>query len=269
MSPTSARSAANTAQHSTIFRGLARAGFVVLGVLHVFIGAIAISVAVGAGGGEADQSGALSQVAKLPLGFALLWAMAIGMAALGIFEIVQVVLERDPDAKKKWGKRIKNGGSAIAYLTIAATSAVFAVGGRTDSESSSEGLTAGLLSTPGGVFVVVLIGGVTFGIGVGFVVSGIRRTFEKNLVLPSGKRGTTVSTLGAIGYVAKGIAIGVVGVLFVVAAFAHDPETAGGLDGALKALTELAFGDVILWVVGAGLIVYGLFCFTRAKYAKL
>lgn len=269
MAPPSARSAAASAQHSTTFRVLARAGFVVLGVLHVFIGSIAISVAVGAGSGEADQSGALTQVAELPLGFALLWAMAIGMAALGIWQGVDAVLERDPDATSRWSKRVKNIGTAIAYFSIAATAMIFALGGRTDSEQSSEGLTHGLLATPGGVFVVVAIGLVVLGIGVGFVVSGIRRSFEKTLSLPAGRPGRFVAALGAVGYIAKGLSIGMIGVLFVVAAFAHDAEAAGGLDGALKALTELPFGAVILWFVGVGLIVYGAYCFARAKYAKL
>ena len=72
-----------------------------------------------------------------------------------------------------------------------------------------------------------------------------------------------------VGYVAKGVAIAVVGVLFVVAAVTHDPEKAGGLDAALKSLAALPFGQVILWIVGAGLVVYGVYCFARARYARL
>ena len=72
-----------------------------------------------------------------------------------------------------------------------------------------------------------------------------------------------------MGYVAKGIAIAVVGVLFVAAAVTADPEKAGGLDAALKSLAALPFGTVILWLVGAGLIIYGVFCFARARYARM
>ena len=43
----------------------------------------------------------------------------------------------------------------------------------------------------------------------------------------------------------------------------HDPEKAGGLDAALKSLAALPFGQVILWIVGAGLVVYGVYCFAR------
>ena len=86
---------------------------------------------------------------------------------------------------------------------------------------------------------LVLVGLVILGVGVAFVVRGIRRDFEKQLSLPAGKLGDGIRTLGIVGYVAKGIAIAVVGVLFVVAAVTHDPEKAGGLDAALKSLAAL------------------------------
>nr|BFF10109.1 hypothetical protein GCM10025699_14120 [Microbacterium flavescens] len=41
------------------------------------------------------------------------------------------------------------------------------------------------------------------------------------------------------------------------------------MDAAIHTLAQLPFGAVILWVVGIGLIVYGLFCFARARYARM
>lgn len=67
-----------------------------------------------------------------------------------------------------------------------------------------------------------------------------------------------------VSYVAKGIAIAVSGVLFLVAALTHDSETAGGLDSAVRTLAVLPLGPLLLWVVGVGLILYALFCFSRA-----
>ena len=78
-----------------------------------------------------------------------------------------------------------------------------------------------------------------------------------------------IVTFGIVGYIAKGIAVAVAGVLFVVAAVTHDPQKAGGLDAALHTLAELPLGAVILWVVAAGLIIYGVFCFARARYARM
>ena len=75
--------------------------------------------------------------------------------------------------------------------------------------------------------------------------------------------------VGTAGYVATGIAIGIVGSLFVVAAVTADPSEAAGLDGALKSLTGLPFGVALLAVVAVGLILFGLYCFARARLARL
>ena len=270
MNPNNAQAAASATQNSSTFRLLARVGYIVLGLLHVIIGAIAISIAVGAGGGEADQSGALEQVERAPFGVVALWIIVVGLVALGIWQLVEgLTAKNETDPKKKWGHRVKAFGTAIAYLAIAATALVSALGGRSSSSQSTKSFSATLLATPGGVVLLVLIGLVVAGVGVAFVVRGIRRDFEEQLSLPMGAVGDGVRTLGVVGYIAKGIAIAVVGVLFVVAAVTADPDAAGGLDSALKSLAQLPFGQVILWSVGAGLVVYGVYCFARAKYARL
>ena len=90
---TTPKSAARAAQDSTAFRVIARIGYVVLGILHIVIGVIAISIATG-GGGEADQGGALEQIQKTPAGVFLLWTIVIGLAALATGSR----LARQPDA---------------------------------------------------------------------------------------------------------------------------------------------------------------------------
>ncbi|WP_203581335.1 DUF1206 domain-containing protein [Microbacterium hibisci] len=265
---TTAKSAARAAQESPVFRTIARIGYVVLGVLHIVIGVIAISVAMG-GGGEADQGGAMETIRDTPAGVFLLWAIAIGLVALAAWQIAEAFLERDPDSKKKWGHRIKYIGTALVYIAIAITAVVYAMGGSSDSSESTQTFSAQLMSTPGGIVLLVIVGLGVLGIGIAFIVRGFTRAFEKHLDLPTGVARKGIVTFGIVGYVAKGIAVGVTGVLFVVAAFTHDAEAAGGLDAALHTLAALPFGPVILWVVAAGLIIYGLFCFARARYARM
>lgn len=265
---TNAKSAAQAAQDSTVFRTIARIGYVVLGLVHIVIGALAISITAG-GGDNADQGGAMEQIRQIPLGVLLLWVIAIGLAALAAWQIAEAIVERDPDSKKKWGHRVKFVGTAVAYIAIAVTALVYALGGRSDSSQSSQTLSARLLATPWGVALLVLTGLVVLAIGVAFVVRGFTRAFEKHLDLPAGKARQGIVVFGVVGYVAKGVAVAVTGVLFVVAALTHDPEAAGGLDAALHTLAGLPLGPLILWVVGAGLSVYGLFCFARARYARM
>lgn len=265
----SASAAADKAQDSTAFRVAARIGYVVLGLLHLLIGVIAISIATGSGGESADQSGALGQVAQAPAGMLLLWVIVIGLAALAVWQVAEAVAERDPDAKKRWAHRAKDVGTAVAYGAIAVTAFTVVAGGRSDSGEQTRTLSAQLMATPAGVVLLVIIGLAVAVIGVAFVVRGVTKAFMKNISSPGGTAGRGIRTFGMVGYIAKGIAVGVAGILFLVAAFAHDPNAAGGLDAALRSLAGLPFGQIVLWLVGAGLVVYGLFCFARARYARM
>ena len=246
---------------------MARTGFAVNGLLHLLIGGIALGVAFGSGG-EADQSGALSGLASTPGGTFVLWVVTLGLWALGLFQLLETVLVRGTD-KDAWVERAKEGGKAIAYLAIGFSAFSVANGGGSSGSGQTQGLTATLLATPGGVFVVVLLGLGVLAVGVYFVVKGVRKKFLEDITVPAGKPGRTVTMLGRVGYIATGVAIAVVGILFCVAAFTSDASEATGLDGALKALTELPFGVVLLVIVSLGLIAYGIYCFARARYARL
>lgn len=241
----------------------------VSGLLHGAIGAIAISVAIGAGGGEADQFGALSNLAGAPGGAAILWVMVVGLLALGLWQIIQIFVVVGPDPKRKWAHRIGEFGKAVAYLAIAAITFSFASGGSTSSASSTKDFSATLLSAPGGVILLVIVGLAVFGIGGYFVFKGAARKFTDDITVPSRTAGRVVIMLGVVGYLAKGVALCVVGILFVIAAVTADPSKATGLDGALKSLATLPFGVVILIVVGCGLIAYGVYCCARARLARL
>lgn len=266
-SASSARSAASRLQDNRAFQLMARAGFAVNGLLHILIGGIALGVAFGSGG-SADSGGALSQLASTPGGVFVLWVVTIGLWALGLFQVLEAFLVRGTD-KDAWVDRAKEGGKAVAYLAIGFSAFGVARGGSSDSAGQAQGVTAQLLATPGGVFLVVILGLGVIAIGVYFIVKGYRKKFLEDVDLPAGKTGHTVTTLARIGYIAKGIAIVVVGILFCAAAITSDASEATGLDGALKTLVELPLGVVILTVIALGLIGYGVYCFARARYARL
>ncbi|MGV8886002.1 MAG: DUF1206 domain-containing protein [Microbacteriaceae bacterium] len=263
-----ATAAARSSRSSTPLHFLARAGFAVNGLVNAVIGVIAISIAV-RGGGSADQSGAFSAIAANPGGLIALWAIAIVIAALGIWFVFGAFLVHEDDTKKRVAKIAVAAGKGLTYLALASAAVSFAVGAGKDSSQQSETLTATLLATPGGVILIVLIGLVLCGIGAYMVHKGVTRGFEEDIVMPSGTAATGVRGLGIAGYVARGIALFMVGVLFVVAAFTSDADKASGLDGALKALAQLPFGQIILVVVGLGFIAYGVYSVARAKLAKL
>ena len=269
MTSDAADKVARTAQNSKVVEMLARGGYAVSGVLHGLIGALAISVAIGSASGSADQTGALAQVASTPGGVFLLWFLVVGLFGLGLWQIAEGILVPSPDPKKRWARRIAELGKAAAYIALALTALTFAMGGSSDSARTTQTFVAELLTRPGGLFLVAAIGVLVLAIGIYFFAKGLRKKFLEDIDRPTGKVGDAVTRLGVAGYIAKGIALAVVGILFVIAAFTLDSSKATGLDGALKALAALPFGQVILVAIGLGLIAFGLYLFARARYARL
>ena len=265
---TSARRAASTFSDSSTVRVLARTGYAASGLVHLLLGYLAIRVAFNQQG-ETDQSGALGEVAKLPGGVFVLWAAVVGLFALGLWLIVEAALGIGSSSKKRWVRSVASGGKAVAYIALGITAMTFAQGGSSSSGESTQEASAAILSLPGGPFLLGAVGAAAAGIGAYFIHKGVTRGFEDDLDVPAGRAAKAVPVLGTVGYVAKGVAIIVVGILFAVAAVKVDPDDSTGLDGALKSLASLPFGMVILIAVGLGLIAYGVYTFVRARYARL
>lgn len=262
----SARSTASRAQNTPVVRTLARAGFAVNGLLNVLIGLLALGV-VG-GGEDAGPGGALAGVAAAPGGLVLIVVIVVGLAALGVWQFASAALERDPDRRRRWMSRAKLIGKGVAYLVLAAIGVRVALEG-SGGGGAEEDLTARALATPGGVVLIVLIGLGTIAVGGYLVVKGVTQRFLDDLDAPSGTLGTATIVLGTVGYVARGIAFGVIGVLFVVAAVSSDSARAGGLDDALATLRTLPFGPMLLVVVALGFVAFGVYSGVRARYARL
>ena len=66
-----------------------------------------------------------------------------------------------------------------------------------------------------------------------------------------------IEGIGRVGYVAKGIAFALVGVLLWQAAHSADVSTATGLDGALAAIAGVAAGPWLLTAVAVGFAAFG------------
>lgn len=241
---------------------LARVGNVAIGVIHILIGAIALAVASG-GGGSADQSGALEKLVAAPGGLFAVWVIVIGLIALALWQILQTIVAHSA------GRRVSEIAKGVVYLVLGITAISIASGNGHNSSSSEKSGSAKLLALPGGVFVLGAIGLAIVAVGVGFMVNGITHRFERGLRLPPNRLAEVTTILGRVGYVAKGIALIIVGGLVVTAAITYDPGKAGGLDSSLKALVQVPFGVVLLILIALGLIAYGVFWCVRAFAVRL
>jgi len=121
----------------------------------------------------------------------------------------------------------------------------------------------------GGVALLIAMGLGISTVGVAMIVRRASRRFLKRITVPRGTLGKVLTALGVVGCCAEGGALIVVGSLFWIAAATLDPMRASGLDGALRALAGMPFGEFILVIVGIGFISNGLYSEFRARYARL
>lgn len=267
-----AERATDQAQRSRGLQVGARAGYVAYGLVYLLIGWLALRLAWGDREGSADATGALHTLAKQPLGRALLVVVAIGLLALAVWQGFEAAVGcRQYDDSKRTRKRIAAGGKAIAFAAIGVSALKVTAGAGASSTKSEQKAASGVLALPGGQVLVLVGAAVIVVIGVVTVVQGIKRSFEEQLDTGAMSPGTrsTVSTIGMIGYAARGVAFVLIGVLLGYAAVTADPKKANGLDGALHTVLGQPFGRYLLTVVAIGLAAAGVFAFAQARYQKL
>ena len=269
-------SSAGRAGDSDALEHLARIGLIAYGVVHLLVAWLALQLAWGGGGESADQSGAMSTLAEQPFGKPLLWVVAVGLIALALWQLAEVLRHRaglraTGDAKKKAVKKIvKSVAKTVVYLFLAVTAIRFATGGGQSSSDQQQQTVAGVFGWPAGRFLVGVAALVVIGVGVHHVRKGLTKHFMKEIdttEAPAGQR-RVIERLGQVGYPAKGVALALVGGLIGWAAITFDPEKAGGLDGALRTLLDAPFGKVLLTLVAVGIAAFGVFCFFRARFPE-
>jgi hypothetical protein len=268
-----ARSAGRDAASSHALQWLARGGLVARGAIYILIGLLAVQIAFGSSGKQADTAGALHTVASHPGGIIVLWLLAVGFAGLTIWRSAEAAYGQPGPGGRKAGKRLGSLARAILYAFICGSivSFILGTGGATSSNTQSKDGTARLMAHGGGRMLVALIGiGLAAG-GVALAVYGIREKFAKHLHMTQMSRRTAkvVKTLGVVGYLARGVVFGVAGVFLIDAAVSFNSQKAQGIDGSLLKLATTPLGPGLLVTVALGLMIFGLYSCCEARWREV
>jgi hypothetical protein len=246
----------------------ARPGLVAYGLVHLVIGWLALQLAFGDRQGSASGSGAVRELAQQPFGEVVVWLIAVGMALLVLWQLLDAVAgHRALKDTARLRKRIGSAGKAVVYGYIAVSALLVATGSGSGG-GGTDSTTARVMNLPAGQLLVGLVGAVIVGIGCYLVWKGLTEGFREDLT-GEGRRGTTgkaIVWLGKAGYAAKGVAMGIVGVLIAYAAITHQPKHSAGLDQALQQLLDQPFGSTLLTAIAVGIGCFGLFCFAHARH---
>lgn len=252
---------------------LARVGLVAYGVVHLLLGWLALQIAWGLSGREsADTSGAMKTLADQPFGQVLLWLVAVGLAALALWQASAVIWGyRNLEGAKRVRKQVTSGAKAVIFAALGYSAGAAALGAGSSSAQSQQQATSGVLGWPGGRVIVIVAGLVIIGVGVAAIVKGVKKSFAEEIDTSplSPTLRTAVARLGQMGYIAKGLALGVVGGLLSYATLTFDPQKAQGLDGAMQTILAQPFGRFLLTAVALGFAAFGLFAILQSRYRRM
>ena len=264
---------AEQAGDSKALEVLARVGLVAYGVVHLLVGWLALQIAWGlARSDSADTSGAMKTLADQPFGQVLLWLVAVGLAALALWQASAVIWGyRNLEGAERVRKQITSSAKAVVFAALGYSAGAAALGAGSSSSQSQQQATSGVLGWPGGRVIVIVAGLVIIGVGVASIVKGVKKSFAEEIDTSplSPTLRTAAARLGQVGYIAKGLALGVVGGLLSYATLTFDPQKAQGLDGAMQTILAQPFGRFLLTAVALGFAAFGLFAILQSRYRRM
>jgi Na+/proline symporter len=248
-----------------------RVGFTARGAVYVLVGGLAFLAAVD-GGTAPGTKGALENLLGGPWGTVLLAAIGIGLFCYAAWRglCAMMDLESRGDDAKGWAARTGQIASGIAHLGLAvfAVSLVWGSGGGGSGGGqgggSTEHWTAMLMQQPFGRWLVGILGAVVIGAGAYQFYKAHKEKYKE--FMAATRTTERLSKVLKYGLDAHGVVIGIIGGFLIWAALSANPNRAGGVGQVLDTIRYATFGQILLGLMGLGLISFAVYCFVEARY---
>ncbi len=250
---------------------LARIGYAAKALLYATVGILAAEAALGRGGRTTDLGGALREVLRAPFGQALLLVIALGLAGYAVWRLVDAVTDAEGKGGDAKGvaRRLGSAVRGLAYGALAVAAFNLATGSGNGGGERSEELARGALKLPGGEWLLWIAAGAALAYGGYQLYRAYTAKLGSQLDLGAVSAGVGRWVIGVsrAGLAARGVVLGLIGVLLVRAASQRDPEEAGGLRESLEMLSGM--GRWPLVVVALGLVAYAVYELLNARYRRI
>ena len=279
--PASLSKAAQTVKNSKkedVVEKIAQAGYVAKGVLYVIIGVLSLRAAIGFGGDIKGSKGAIEFLATQPFGEVLLVLMALGLACYAAWRVVKVISgpakkgEGKEEEAKALGKRVGYGISALTHAALCVFVVSLLVG--TSSEGGSGDVAQKMgeaMTTWWGPWVVGLVGvGLAIASAVQFKHAwspDIREKLDTTDLEPDTQ--TWIERVYRVGAVARGVVFAILSFFILRAAYYSSSSEVTSSEDALKEIFSLPYGEILLGLVSAGLLCYGVGCLIKGRYRSV
>ena len=271
-----ARSAKSSFEYTEWKEKLARIGHAAKGAVYGIAGVLTLLAAFNMGGQKAGKSQVIDFLEKQPFGQVLVILMAIGLACYAFYRFVQVAGKSEKlEQKSEWKRKVMKAGffiSGVIYLGFAVYAVMQVVGSSgSGSGSSKQGVISSMLQHTWGVVLIYIASAL-------LLIKAVYQFIKvKNKEYYEGVRGMNVGVqkaksivkkAGAIGFIARGILIGITAYFFFQAANNHDASQVKGTSGAFSFLQESSSGPWLMAAVAIGLIGYAVYMIVVSRYKE-
>lgn len=249
----------------------ARIGYAARGLVYLSAGLLAFRAA-GAGGEAKGLIGAMQPIAAAPMGKLWLILIAGGLGCFALWRAIQAILDPDREGREPKGlaKRAGQGLSALVYagLSLSLLQLIDEVGELAQAdERKADAQARVLLGLPFGELLLMALGIGLLAAAAANALHGLSGRFQSGLDCNPRLR-RLAQPVGRAGYLARGAAFALMGVFVLRAGMQGQAAASRGMGGALEALERQPGGGLLLALVGAGLLAFGLFGLLEARYRR-
>jgi hypothetical protein len=256
------------------FQWFARAGLIARAVVYVVLGVLILEIAIkGRPSARADSLGSFAEIARQPAGVEVLALLAIGLVAYAIWRFAEAA-SRTPQGQETSGwTRVGWMAAGFVYLVLCLNVVRLVAGTRPNEgpEQHPSSFAGSVLRLPLGPELLGLIAAAGVVGGIYLMVWGVRHDYGN--AWQTRKMTPRLVGLGRwsgiVGNGARAVAVLLVASSFLVSAFSDDPDRAKSLDLALQALAGRPVGVIVLVLVGAGFLSFGLHSLVEARLRRV
>lgn len=247
-------------------------GYVAKGAVYAITGVLAFLAAFNMGGEKAGKLQVIDFLEKQPFGKGLLALIGLGLVCYAIWRFVQSV--QDPEGIGTDGKgvvkRISFFISGLVYLGLG----IFAIVDIFREPSGSGSGGSSFLSGETGKYTFIAVGIALAGKGIYQFIKAYKGDFLKKFKIQSlaeGSKRNFIKNMGYAGLISRGVLTCVVAYFFLKAGFnlgGSGSDEMKGTSEAFSFIQKNSSGPWLLGLVAAGLVCYGIYMFTMARYRQ-
>jgi hypothetical protein len=244
-------------------------GLIAKGAVYIAIGILAAMAALDVNGQseeEADNAGAFHFLQQ-NTGNWMLGLLAAGLTCYSVWRFYEAFNSRE---KRSLPQRGRYFFSALSYGALA-----FSAFKVISTRSSGDGnpfrkYAAQAMQLPFGEWLIILAALVFVSAGIYQVYYGLAGKYRKHVegLNLHDDASALLAKTGLVGYIARGLVWLLVAYLLLRAALHHSSKEAGGPGEAFDLVNRGTAGAIILAIIAAGLVAYGVFCLIRAKFDR-